>query len=178
MSTTKGWQRGVIIMGLTGRKPIPASLISPAEHKKSADDIAARQEAEKRLQTKATLNCPSHISVEAKKEWRRIMKLYRSMDAEILCDLDLQPLVMYCEATAIYKKAQETWTKYTAVVSSNPEAQRVLDKCFSIMERQTRLICSLSEQLCLTPVGRARMGTNATSKKEPSSLESLFNEDD
>lgn len=166
-------------MEMTGRKPTPASLIDVSEHKKSAENISARQDAEKRLQTKATLSCPSHLSEEAKKEWRRIMKLYRSMDAEILCDLDLQPLVMYCEATAIYKKAQETWTKYATVVTSNAEAQRVLDKCFSLMERQSRLICSLSEQLCLTPVGRARMGINAAKRdNKPSALENLMQEDD
>lgn len=163
---------------MTGRKPTPASLIDAAEHKRSTDEIDARNDAEQRLKTKATLKCPSHLSDEAKKEWRRLIRLYRSMEADILCDLDLQSLVMYCEATAIYKKAQEIWTKYTSVVAINPDAQRVLDKCFAVMEKQARLISGLSEQLCLTPVGRARMGMNAAKSSKPSALETLFDEDD
>lgn len=163
---------------MTGRKPIPASLIDPAEHKKSHDEIQARRDVEASLQTKATLRCPNYISQDAKKEWRRIMKLYKEMEAEILNDLDTMALVMYCEATAVYKKAQETWVKYQQVVAANPEAQRILDKCFQTMERQTKIINNLAEQLCLTPVGRARMGMQATNRKEPSKLDLLLDEED
>lgn len=163
---------------MTGRKPIPAALIDPVDHKKSYDEIQARRDVEAALQTKATLRCPTYISQEAKKEWRRIMKLYKEMDAEILNDLDTMALVMYCEATAVYKKAQETWVRYQQVVAANPEAQRILDKCFQTMERQTKIINNLAEQLCLTPVGRARMGMQATSKKEPSKLDLLLDEED
>lgn len=165
-------------MAAVGRKPTPAALIDPVEHKKSYDEIEARKEAEASLQTKSDLRCPSYVSKEAKKEWRRIMKLYRGMDAEILNDLDVMALVMYCEATAVYKKAQETWVKYQQVVAVNPEAQRVLDKCFQTMERQTKIISSLSEQLCLTPVGRARMGMNAAKKHEPNPIDDIFDEED
>jgi hypothetical protein len=41
------------------------------------------------------------------------------------------------------------------------------------MEKQQRQISSLAEQLCLTPVGRARMGT-AKAKNEPSEIEKFF----
>lgn len=163
---------------MTGRKPTPAALIDPVEHKKSYEEIEARKEAEAALQTKATLRCPNYLSSEAKKEWRRIMKLYKEMDAEILNDLDTMALVMYCEATAVYKKAQETWVKFQQVVAANPEAQRIIDKCFQTMERQTKIINRLAEQLCLTPVGRARMGMNAAKKNEPSKLDLLLDEDD
>lgn len=165
-------------MASVGRKPTPAALIDPAEHKKSYDEIEARKEVEAVLQTKSELRCPTYVSKPAKKEWRRIMKLYRGMEAEILNDLDVMALVMYCEATAVYKKAQETWVKYQQVVTVNPEAQRVLDKCFQTMERQTKIISGLSEQLCLTPVGRARMGMNAAKRLEPSALDLLLEEDD
>lgn len=164
---------------MTGRKPIPAELINASDHKKSSDEIDARQQAEKRLKTKSTLVCPKHLSIEAKKEWHRLMRLYKEMHADILCALDIQPLLMYCEACAIYKKAQETWTKYTVVISANEEAQRILDKSLSVMSRQSNIIRGLSEQLCLTPVGRARMGMNAAKKEnQPNALESLFDEDD
>lgn len=161
-----------------GRKPIPASLIDPAEHKKSYDEIEVRQQIEMRLQTKADLRCPGFVSKEAKKEWRRVMKLYKGMDAQILNDLDQMALVMYCEATAVYKKAQETWQKYDQVISSDLDEQIELDKCFKLMERQTKIISSLSEQLCLTPVGRARMGMNAAKNNEPSRLALLLGDDD
>ena len=165
-------------MGISGRKPTPANLINPKVHKKSGEDIAKRKEVENKLRTKASLSCPKQISDEAKKEWRRLMRLYKSVDSEILCDLDIQTLIMYCEATAIYKKAQETWREHTAVVSNNEKVQLTLDRCLTIMDRQTRIICKLSEQLCITPMERARMAINASNKNTTSSLEALLNEDD
>jgi P27 family predicted phage terminase small subunit len=164
-------------MAMTGRKPTPAAMIDTAEYKRSKADIEARKSMESKLHSTALLKCPSYISLEAKKEWKRIMKLYRKMEADILSDLDIMALVMYCEATAIYKEAQSTWTKYGKVVAANPEAQRILDKTFVMMEKQTRIVSQLSEQLCLTPVGRARMGMSAANHKGPSELEKLLDDD-
>lgn len=158
---------------MKGRKPVPAILLDPAEHKKSKDTIERRQEAEKELQTSAVLRCPTYLTKEAKREWKRVIKLYREMQVDILSDLDKSTLVIYCEAWSVYKKAQETWSKYNQVVAGNPEAQRVLDRCLNVMEKQQRQISSLAEQLCLTPVGRARMGT-AKAKNEPSEIEKFF----
>jgi P27 family predicted phage terminase small subunit len=165
-------------MGLTGRKPLPASLVDATDLKRSKEEIRVRKKAEAKLNTTAELKCPKYVSDEARKEWNRLMKLYKAMETNILSDLDITALVMYCEATAIYKKAHEVWTKYNAVVASNPEAQRVLDKCFYTMERQTKIVNQLAEQLCLTPVGRARMGMAAIKNNGPSELEKLLDDDE
>lgn len=163
---------------MQGRKPTPSKLIKAADFKKSEDEILDRQEAEESLLTTANLRCPKKLSKEAKREWKRLMELYKTMDARILCDLDIQLISMYCEATAIYRKAQETWVKYEAVIATNPEAQRILDKCLSVMNQQSTNIRGLSEQLCLSPVGRARMGLNAVKKEKKDELSQLFGEDD
>lgn len=144
------------------RKPIPPHLIDNKSHKKSSQHIEERKESWNKLQTSSILRVPTHLTQEAKKEWRRIMKLYNQMEADILSDLDRQALIMYCEATAIYKKAQEQWGKLQQIVTANKDGQRMLDDIFRTMERQTKIITSLADQLCLTPVGRARMGMNAT----------------
>lgn len=165
-------------MALGGRKPIPASLIDPAEHKKAKEEIEARRDMEDALTTTSKLSCPKYLSDSAKKEWRRVIKLYKGLDVDILCDLDISALVIYCEAWAVYRKAQETWAKVKQVVAANPEAQRILDKCFVLMEKQSKIINNMSEQLCLTPVGRARMGMMAKRENESSAIEDLFNEED
>ena len=100
------------------------------------------------------------------------------MEASILCDLDIAALVMYCEAWAIYKAAQEKWVQLGTVVSTNPAAQAVIDQTIETMNRQTAVICKLAEQLCLTPVGRAKMGMNPTRKKAGEKLLEFLNEDE
>lgn len=162
---------------MTGRKPTPASLINPADHKRSKEEIESRASIEAGLKTTSLLKCPGYLSDGAKKEWRRVMKLYNKMDSDILCDLDRTAMIAYCEAVSMYNKAQETWVKYGEIVVSDSNTQKELDKCRLIMKEQTKIITSLSEQLCLTPVGRARMGVMA-GKKEPSAIEKFLAEED
>lgn len=157
-----------------GRKPMPPALVDNDTFKKNSQDIEARQESWNKLKTTKVLKVPKHLSDEAKKEWKRVMKLYNQMDVDILSDLDRQALIMYCEATAIYNKAQEQWTKLGHIATPNPDGQKLIDKIFTTMEKQQRIITSLSEQLCLTPVGRARMGMNATKVEEEDPLTKLL----
>ncbi len=162
---------------MTGRKPKPAQLIDRTQMKLDADYVNQRREVEESLVALDQLKCPSTLSAPAKKEWKRVMKIYKTMGAKILNDLDITALSMYCESVAIYKKAQETWVKYQVLITTNKEAQKVLDKMRNIMNKQIEVIIKLSEQLCLTPVGRARMGIAIASKKE-SKLDAIFKDDD
>lgn len=150
----------------TGRKPMPPALVDKGVFKKNNEEYQARQDSWNMLQTSKVLKTPSRLTLEAKKEWRRVMKLYNQMEADILSDLDQQALIMYCEATAVYEKAREAWSKLGTVVSSNEDHQRMINDALRIMRDQSKIISSLSEQLCLTPVGRARMGMNSTQKEE------------
>ena len=136
--------------------------------------MEARENVEKRLRTENNLTCPRTLSPEAQKEWRRVMRLYRKMDAKILNDLDIPALSMYCEAVAQWKEAQSQWAKLGKLISSDPKTQKVLDKIRTIMNDQTKVITSLAEQLCLSPVGRARFGIGIANKsKEEQELEGL-----
>ncbi|MDY0386959.1 MAG: phage terminase small subunit P27 family [Methanolobus sp.] len=161
---------------MNGRKPQPAMIVDSEKHKKSKQEIERRKEVERKLKTSGFLRCPSKLSPVAKKEWKRVIKLYREMESNILSDLDKTALTIYCEAYAIYSKAHEVWSKYQQIVSTNEEAQKIIDKTFKTMQSQSQVIYRFSEQLCLTPVGRARMGM--AKKQEPSLLERLMMEDE
>lgn len=157
-----------------GRKPVPPALVDNGTFKKNNDELQARQDSWNNLKTTKILKVPTHLTDEAKKEWRRVMRLYAQMEVDILSDLDRQALIMYCEATSIYKKAQQQWSKLGQIVTPNPDGQKLIDKIFITMERQQKIITSLSEQLCLTPVGRARMGMNPTKNEEDDPLAKIL----
>lgn len=161
---------------MTGRKPVPASMIDPAERKRSNAEIENRQAIENSLLVTAKLTCPKTLSAYGKIEWRRVVKLYKQMGSNILSDLDITALTMYCESAAIYKKAQETWAKYQMLVGANAGTQRILDKSIKTMNEQTKIVNKLSEQLCLTPVGRARMGMMKVVDDGPSELDDILDD--
>jgi len=145
---------------MTGRKPVPADMLDPDKIKLSQEQLNARKEIEKKMNPSSVLRCPpkTKISSDARKIWKRIMKLYDGMDVDILSDLDEVSLRMYCEAVAIYDTAHSEWLQIQHIIVANPSAQNRIDILLNRMNKQTTIINKLAEQLCLTPVGRARMG--------------------
>ena len=157
-----------------GRKAKPAEMYDMKKAKKSNAFLEARKNTENRLKTDNNLSCPKELSSVAQKEWRRVMRLYRKMDAKIMNDLDISALSMYCEAVAMWKEAQAQWKACGKVFSEDKDEQRTLNKVRSIMNEQVKVVISLAEQLCLSPVGRARFGIGIANKsKEEQELEGL-----
>lgn len=158
-------------MANNGRPPIPAKLARGTD---TVEYHETKERIENNLVTKSELKCPKYLSIEAKKEWKRVMKLYKEMNADILSNLDEVPLIIYCEATAIYKKAQEIWVENQAVATTDPRSQKILDKTFKTMEKQAQIISKYASELCLTPVGRAKMGVNPADKKTPDAFDKML----
>jgi P27 family predicted phage terminase small subunit len=120
------------------------------------------------------LKCPNHLCEDAKKEWRRIVKLYGEFKTPILCDLDCNALEVYCNAVVTYRKAKqkviETSEVYMRKGDPTPRKnpwQRVADEAAEQMKKY-------SEQLLLTPVSRARFGLAMAKKDEEPTGFALF----
>ena len=110
---------------MPGRNPYPYAM------KNATNDTGhlTKAELEKRRKSEPTiksseLKWPSHLSSEAKKEWRRIVKLYKELSVPVLCDLDSHVLEVYCNAVVDYRKAtkkvQETAAVYIEKGSRKP----------------------------------------------------------
>lgn len=162
---------------MKGRKPMPAEMLDQNTSKMSTENLQSRKTVEQKLNPSSFLKCPSKtkISSEARRVWKRIMKLYDGMDADILSDLDEVALKMYCEAVAVYETAHSEWLKIQVINVASPSASGKIDRLLDRMNKQTRVINNLAEQLCLTPVGRARMGVlTVTSSKPGNPIDDLF----
>jgi P27 family predicted phage terminase small subunit len=150
----------------TGRKPTPLKLVDNAKARHTKETLDGRQNGEPEGCTDK-LTPPKTISSEAKKEWKRIVKLYRQLDAKIINDLDISTLMAYCESVAIYRRAQEEYQN-RPLVYMNADGRPAENPYITIMRREGQNIAKYAEQLCLSPVGRARMGV-AAAKKEAES---------
>lgn len=161
------------------KRPMLANQIDKSKAKKSNISLELRENAEKALQVTDKLKCPKDMTEESQKIWRGLMKLYKQMDAKILCDLDKHSLRMYCETYALYLKTQ---TEIESMIGTSPTI--FLDKRFQslirTMNKQCEVCTNLAEKLCLTPIGRARMGV-ASAKiglKEEKTLDAFFSKFD
>ena len=86
------------------------------------------------------------------------MCLHQSIDSNILCAFDEKPLAMYCEAQAKWAKL----VKQERKEKDSDEKIRINNE----INKQIKIVLSLSDQLCLTPMGRAKMGLIQTKKTE------------
>ena len=143
--------------------PMPVSLLDNKINRMSKAEVAAR-EANEVKGCESKLTPPKGLSPVAKAEWRRVVRLYRQLESDIINDLDLSLLAGYCESVAVYKEAQKAYQK-EPLVTETPTGRLVESPYLRIMDTALKQIARAAEQLCLSPVGRARMGVLAAKKQ-------------
>ena len=88
-----------------GRKPQLTVVTDNEKARHTKAELDARREGEV-SGAESKLTPPRTLSKLAKKEWRRVVKLYRQLDAEVINDLDINLLAAYCENVAIFQEAE------------------------------------------------------------------------
>lgn len=159
-----------------GRKAIPPALKDNATYK----DVGSirRQEEEYPLTNSARLVPPKDLTLGAKKEWRRVVKLYRTLNIAVLTDLDTATLASYCIEVDIRDKLYSQWVREqksevlsedltnrsrATMTASGQVTERtvgaskrsVVNPILREINRHNQTIRVLAEQLALTPAGRA-----------------------
>lgn len=158
-----------------GRKAIPAAL-KDNERYKDIGAIARQQELTPKVSS-SELKVPPELTAGAKKEWRRIVKLYKTLDVEVLNDLDIAVFTTYCAEVDITQRLYSAWTSgkcelittATATGSStkatpsgkplegkfSESKKQIVNPLLREYNRHAQTVRILAEQLALTPAGRA-----------------------
>lgn len=163
-----------------GRKATPAELKDNDKYKDKS--VIERQKLRTPKCDSAALRCPPTLSKGAKKEWRRVVKLYRELEMPVLNDLDIAVLTAYCAEVDIAQRLYDEWAKglggseefsiVTKAVStsektekkpsgeavkstSGSSAKNIVNPLLREYNRHIQTVRILAEQLALTPAGRA-----------------------
>lgn len=168
-----------------GRSAVPASLIDNSKTRCENSILSERLKVEESLMVPSELeHPPKGMSFRAKREWKRVIDLYKQMDITILCGLDKAILRMYCEAVGTYELASDVvnQTQKNAKDANKPFYMVAVDYELKKMDSSAKIIKGLAEQLCLSPLARARMGValsgQNSSKDDKKPLDDLFDDDD
>lgn len=141
----------------------PISVLDNSKWHMTAEEMEARRAGEP-TGAEDSLEPPKALSKDAKKEWKRLVELYRQLNIPILNNLDTGILAAYCESRAIYERAQKELKKDPSSIIWT-EKGPVENPLIKILDKQGQLIAKYGEQLALSPVSRARIGI-AKAKKE------------
>ena len=160
---------------MAGRKAYPFAVMEATNDKNrlTKEELDRRKSNEPRVNS-SYLRCPVHLSIEAKKEWRRITKLYKEFEKPLLSDLDVNALEIYCESLVTYRKAMQKVRETAEVYMSKADQNRPKkNPWLTVANEAATQIKKYGEILLLDPVSRARVGL-AKSKDEELSPMAAF----
>jgi P27 family predicted phage terminase small subunit len=142
---------------MAGRKPHPFQIVEANAKKQRTgkSKIEARKKHEPKIES-AKLKCPTHLPLEAQKEWKRIVKLYAELEEKIMTDLDVNALEIYCESIVTYRKAMLK-IRETAEVYKSDQGPKI-NPWLKVANDSATQIKKYGEILLLDPVSRARVG--------------------
>jgi len=164
-----------------GNKEATPIQLKTKDPKKSKKLIAIRAEEEAKFNvTPNDLEYPEDLSDKAKKEWDRIVALYRDLQDPILNDLDKDALRVYCEAVVTYKENMAVVRKEGYVLESinykgHPKSEPSIYLRNATNASET--MRKYGAVLLLDPISRARIAvikTNQRNKEEMDEMEMLI----
>lgn len=142
----------------------PLALIDPTKNHITAAEIEGRKTNTPSSGQKNKLKCPSGMSEAGAKEWKRIVRLYKEAEKnsgfDFVDDLDESLLASYCESYAVWKGAQRDYQ--TLPLVQIVDGKYIENPYLIVMDREVKKMVSLADKLCLSPVGRAKLGLART----------------
>ena len=103
---------------------------------------------------KGSVNCPSWLEPEAKKEWKRLAPSLEAMG--VLTQVDLTAFAGYCQAYARWREAEEFLTQHGSIFKT-PSGYVQQVPQVSIAQQNLKIMQSFCSEFGLTPATRARI---------------------
>jgi len=145
---------------MKGRKPYPYEVIEVNNDKcrYTKEQLESRKANQPKINS-VTLKCPQNLSDDAKKEWKRIVKLYQELSHPLINDLDVNALEIYCEAVVTYRKAMQKVRETSEVYVSKTDPNKPRKNPWLTVANEAAIqVKKYGEILLLDPVSRARAG--------------------
>jgi P27 family predicted phage terminase small subunit len=161
---------------LKGRNPYPFEVIKNSNDKdRFTKEQLENREANEPTLNSAVLKCPAYLPPEAKKEWNRVVKLYRQLSRPIVTDLDVNALEVYCLAVVRYRKATAKIAETSEVFASkNDPSKPRLNPWLKVANDAAIEIKKYGEILLLDPVSRARASIAQSKKNDDDPMAEFF----
>ena len=109
------------------------------------------------------LRCPDHLDTEAKREWKRMVKMLQRI--RVLTEADGLALANLCQAWSTLVKAQ-TKLNETGLLLKTPSGYVQQSPLLGIVNQNMDTVLRLSREFGLTPSSRGRLVVEPEPKPE------------
>jgi P27 family predicted phage terminase small subunit len=152
--------------GQSGRKPLPTSLKllrgNPGKRPLNHNEPKP---------TTRLPRAPDHLSVEAKKEWRRAGRFLLTLG--LISDLDLAAFAAYCTAYGRWVEAEDALKTYGVMIKS-PNGFPVQSPYLGVANKAMEQMRSLLSEFGMSPASRTRVAGVAQLPEEEDEFMALF----
>ncbi len=114
--------------------------------------------------------CPAHLSVEAKKEWRRMGRELAALG--LLTSIDRTALALYCQAWGRWVEAEEALMQYGVMVKS-PSGFPMQSPYLAVAKKAMEQMRQLLTEFGMSPSSRTRVQALPFAA-EPDEMEQLL----
>lgn len=155
-------------VGKQGRKPKPTHLKllagNPGKRTLNAGEPKPRASIPR---------CPSHLSPEAKAEWKRMARRLHGLG--LLTELDGTALAIYCQAYGRWVAAEQKLREFGPVIKS-PGGMPMQSPFLAIANRAIEQVRSLMTEFGMTPSSRSRISIQSIDEEDDAFEEFLKGE--
>ena len=144
---------------MRGRKPLPSNVVKLRGNagKRPLNDREPRPAT-------AVPSCPSCLSDEAKKEWKRLAA--ELADLGLLTRIDRGQLAAYCQAHALWVEAVQALGRYGTMVKS-PNGYPMQSPYVAVLNRQVDIMTRIAAEFGMTPSSRTRIRVGERPADDP-----------
>ena len=146
-----------------GRRPLPTEL-KVLQGTQRADRMN-RNEPKPRV---AIPQCPSHLSGEAKREWRRMARDLAQLG--LLSRIDRGALALYCQAWGRWVEAEEALKRHGTMVKS-PNGFPMQSPYLAVANKAMEQMRAMLTEFGMSPSSRTRVHGTAVIDTEPDPFE-------
>jgi P27 family predicted phage terminase small subunit len=150
-------------MSRRGAKPVPTN--TKALRGTVRADRGNAHEPEPKSDVPA---CPSDLSAEAKREWRRVTKELAPLG--LLTRIDRAALAAYCQAWATWIEAQAALRQYGVIIKS-PSGYPMQSPCLVVANKAFEQMRLMLAEFGMSPRSRTRVHATPPQSAEETALE-------
>lgn len=160
-----------------GRKPMPVDLLVLKGKKNlTKKEIEQRKQAEQAIKPKQDkIECPDWLDETAEAEWDRIVK--DLMELNLLTNIDVSALSIYCDAYSKYVQATESLKSEGLIVeytNKSGATNKTQNPNVQIANKYAAIVKSMISEFGLSPSARIKLVLPKEEVKEKSKEEKLF----
>lgn len=157
-----------------GRPPKPTFAINNSISHRTKKQLETRAKNEPKIEPTYKFVVPRYLTAAAKEEWYKLINMHKRLDRPIWTAFDVPAIARYCEHLVMWRKLQTEWKIRQDVMIINAKGDVCISPIIGQINSMNKVLLAEEDKLCISVIGRARIGTAAYKAGEKNNDDDLL----